>query len=261
MTPTQNSRIPVVFLQGIGGGSELWAPQVASFAGAGYQPVALDIPGYGKREPVDGMDFDMLAADIEAQIDQRTLKAPVIVGHSLGGMIAQTLLRRRPDFYRAAVLSGTSPAFGSPDGDFQKKFVAERLGPLDRGGSMADVAAASADQIMAPNADPANRKLLIEVMSSVSPRTYRAAVKCLVHFDERANLAHIKVPVLCLVGGLDRNAPAVMMQRLAAKIPGARYVCLPRLGHMPNLEAPRAFDAAIFDFLREVRAPMAASSL
>lgn len=261
MTAAPHSRIPVVFLQGIGGGSELWAPQLASFAAAGYEPVALDIPGYGKREPVDHMDFDMLAADVEAQIDQRKLKAPVVVGHSLGGMIAQTLLRRRPDFYRAAVLSGTSPAFGNPDGDFQQKFVAERLGPLDRGLTMADVAAASADQIMAPNANPANRKLLIDVMGSVSPRTYRAAVKCLVHFDERANLPQIKVPVLCLVGEFDRNAPAAMMQRLAAKIPGARYVCLPGLGHMPNLELPQAFDAAIFDFLREVRAPIAASSL
>ena len=204
----------------------------------------------------------MLAADVEAQIDQRKLKAPVVVGHSLGGMIAQTLLRRRPDFYRAAVLSGTSPAFGNPDGDFQKKFVAERLGPLDRGRTMADIAAASADQIMAPNADPANRKLLDR----------RHGLGLAAHLSRRGQMPRalstsapispqIKVPVLCLVGELDRNAPAAMMQRMAAKIPGARYVCLPGLGHMPNLEAPQAFDAAIFDFLREVRAPIAASSL
>jgi pimeloyl-ACP methyl ester carboxylesterase len=37
---------------------------------------------------------------------------------------------------------------------------------------------------------------------------------------------------------------------MAGRIPGARYACLPGLGHMPNLEAPAAYDAAIFDFLR-----------
>ncbi|MBI1204087.1 MAG: alpha/beta fold hydrolase [Rhodopseudomonas sp.] len=253
MTPSQNSPIPVVFLQGIGGAARLWDPQVASFAAAGYRPVALDLPGYGDRPPVDHMDFEMLAADVEAAIDARQLDRPVIVGHSLGGMIAQTCLRRRPDGYRAAVLSGTSPAFGNPSGDFQKKFVADRLAPLDAGQTMADMAGEVAQQLMGPNADPANRALLIEVMGSISPRTYRAAVQCLVNFDERGNLAAIRTPVLCLVGDLDRNAPPAMMEKMAGKIPAARYVLLAGLGHMPNLEAPDRYDAAIMNFLRDVK--------
>ena len=257
MTPSQHLLTPIVFLQGIGGAARLWDPQVASFKAAGYAPVALDLPGYGARPPVDAMSFDMLAADVETDIDKRELETPVIVGHSLGGMIAQTCLRRRPNGYRAAVLSGTSSAFGNPSGDFQKKFVADRLGPLDQGRTMADMASGIADQLMGPDAEPKNRALLVEVMGAISPRTYRAAVQCLVSFDERANLGSIKVPVLCLVGALDRNAPPAMMERMAAKIPGARYACLPGIGHMPNLEKPRAYDAAIMDFLREALAPVA----
>ena len=42
-----------------------------------------------------------------------------------------------------------------------------------------------------------------------------------------------------------------------AKIPGARYICLPGLGHMPNLEAPQAFDTAIFGFLDYALSPSA----
>jgi 3-oxoadipate enol-lactonase len=250
--------VPVVFLQGIGGAARLWDPQVESFKVAGFEPIALDLPGYGARPPVDHMTFDGLAADVEAAIDERKLDRPVIVGHSLGGMIAQTCLRRRPQGYRAAVLSGTSPAFGSPSGDFQKKFVADRLAPLDAGKTMADMAEGVAKQLMGPSADPKNRALLIEVMGSISPRTYRAAVQCLVGFDERANLAHIKVPVLCLVGSLDNNAPPLVMEKMASKIAGARYVVLPGLGHMPNLEAPAAYNAAIFDFLRDVGSRAAA---
>ena len=257
MTSATPAPIPVIFLQGIIGTARLWDPQLANFRAAGYEPVPLDLPGYGARPPVDRMTFDMLAEDVEHAVTQRRFDRPVIVGHSFGGMIAQTALRRRPQGYRAAVLSGTSPAFGNPSGDFQKKFVADRLAPLDAGKTMADLAPATADQLMGPQTGAQIRALFVEVMGAVSPRTYRAAVQCLVGFDERANLAHIQVPVLCIVGELDRNAPAPMVERMAGKISGARYVCLPGLGHMPNLEAPQLYNAAIIDFLREALAPVA----
>jgi 3-oxoadipate enol-lactonase len=62
------------------------------------------------------------------------------------------------------------------------------------------------------------------------------------------------VPVLCLACEHDRQAPAPMVEKMASKIPGAQYVCLPGLGHMPNLEAPATFDAAIFTFLKSALA-------
>ena len=244
---------PVVFLHGIGGGAKSFAPQIASFASAGYQPVALDLPGYGDRMPVETMSFDALAEDVEFAIARSALEKPVLVGHSMGGMVVQTMLRRRPDGYAAAVLSCTSPAFGNPAGDFQKKFVASRLAPLDAGRTMADTAPNAADSVMGPHPDPAGRVLFIEQYALVPAATYRAAVKCLVSFDERANLPAIKIPVLCLGAEHDRNAPASMVEKMASKVPGAQYVCFKGLGHMPNLEAPAAFDAAIFKFLKSIR--------
>ena len=95
--PTSRSPSPaVVFIHGIGGSSRVWAPQMASFAAASFAPVALDLPGYGGLPPVEAMDFEGLAADVEAAIDKRGLNGPVLVGHSMGGMVAQTALRRRP---------------------------------------------------------------------------------------------------------------------------------------------------------------------
>ena len=240
----------VVLLHGIGGAARIWAGQVETLAAAGFEPVALDLPGYGGRAPVTALDFEGLAADVEAAIDARGLERPALLGHSLGGMVAQTLLRRRPTGYSAAVLACTSPAFGSPDGAFQQTFVAARIGPLDAGQTMADLAPRLVDAMMGPNPDRAGRAQAIEVMSRVPADTYRAAVRCLVTFDERANLAHIRVPVLCLACDKDPNAPAAVMERMAGKIAGARYVCLPGLGHLPSLEAPAAFDAAVLDFLR-----------
>ncbi len=239
----------VVFLHGIGGAGRGWAPQSASFAAAGLRPVALDLPGYGARPPVAEMDFEGLAADLEAAIDERALDRPALVGHSMGGMIVQTALRRRPEGYRAAVLCCTSPAFGDPAGEFQRKFVADRLAPLDAGATMAVLAASIVDAMMGPRPEPAGRALAIETMVATPESTYRAAVHCLVTFDERANLPNIRVPVLCLAGEHDRNAPAATMERMAGKIPGARYVRLAGVGHLPNLEAPQLFDMAVLDFL------------
>ena len=184
--------------------------------------------------------------------------APILVGHSMGGLLAQTLLRRGPRAYRAAVLSCTSPAFGDRSGEFQKKFVADRLGPLDAGRTMAELAPAMVASVTGPAPDPVGRQLAIETIAATSERSYRAAVHCLVHFDERANLACITVPVLCLAGEHDRLAPPAMMERMAARIPGARYVCLKGVGHLPNIEAAQAFDGAVLDFLRAALASAAA---
>jgi len=196
------------------------------------------------------MSFDALAADVEASI--AALERPVLVGHSMGGMVVQTLLRRKPHAYRAAVLSCTSPAFGNPSGDFQKQFVADRLAPLDEDYTMATLAPEAADDIMGPNSDPAGRALFIENFAAVPEKTYRTAMRCLVTFDERANLPNIRIPILCLAAELDRNAPPPVLEKMAGKIPGAYYLCLSGLGHMPNLEAPAAFDGAIFNFLGHV---------
>jgi len=255
MSGTERKKPAVIFIHGIGGSARVWEPQMASFAAAGYTPVALDLPGYGGRTPVAALHFEGLAADVETAIERRGLARPVLVGHSMGGMIVQAMLRRRPDAYSAAVLACTSPAFGNANGEFQRKFVGDRLGPLDAGQTMADLAPTMVARMAGPAADPAGCAHAIVVMSAVPAETYRAAVRCLVAFDERANLPRIAVPVLCLAGGKDPNAPAPVVERMAGKIPGARYACLSGIGHLPNVEAPATFDAAILDFLRQALAP------
>ena len=242
----------VLFIHGIGGAGRAWAGQVASFAAAGFAPLAPDLPGYGGRPPVTAMNFESLAEDAEAFLARRHALRPVLVGHSMGGMVAQTMLRRRPDAYAAAVLACTSPAFGNADGEFQRQFVADRLKPLAAGKTMAELAAAMVDRMMGPRPHSAGRALAVEMMSNVPADTYRAAVRALVAFDERANLARIAIPVLCVAGGSDGNAPPPVVERMASKIPGARYVCLPGVGHLANLEAPQTFDAAVLAFLRGI---------
>ncbi|HJU31344.1 MAG TPA: alpha/beta hydrolase [Hyphomicrobiaceae bacterium] len=242
----------VVFIHGIGGSARAWSGQVASFLAAGFAPVAVDLPGYGGRPPVSALDFEGMAEDVEDFMAAGGILRPVLVGHSMGGMVAQTLLRRRPEGYAAAVLACTSPAFGSADGAFQRKFVADRLGALDAGETMAELAPRMVERMIGPRPDAAGRAHAVDVMRRVPADTYRAAVRCLVTFDERANLARITTPVLCLAGENDPNAPPPVVERMAARIAAAEYVCLPSVGHLPNLEAPVAFNQAVLGFLSKV---------
>jgi pimeloyl-ACP methyl ester carboxylesterase len=88
------------------------------------------------------------------------------------------------------------------------------------------------------------------IMSRVPEATYRTALPAIAGFDRREALAAIGVPTLMLAAEHDRTAPAEVMQRMAARVPGAEYLCLPGAGHIANVEVPDAFNAAVVAFLR-----------
>ena len=243
----------VLFLHGVGGGADSWRPQISEFS-RNYLAAAWNMPGYGKSILSGGMTFPELAASLEALLDDRGWERVHLVGHSMGGMVAQEFAVAHQDRLASLTLSATSPAFGRPDGDFQKKFVEARLAPLAAGKTMEDLARELVETMMSPGADPAGRQLAFDCMAQVPAETYRAAVECIVTFEQRANLPMIRVPTLVIAGETDTNAPAPMMARMAEKIPGARYVCLPGLGHLANLEDPAAFDAVLADFIAGAKA-------
>jgi len=74
-------------------------------------------------------------------------------------------------------------------------------------------------------------------------------------FDLRTALKNIAVPTLLLSGSKDNNAPAPMMAKMATYIPGARYVELEGVGHLANMERPKAFNAALDRFLNTTGTP------
>ena len=173
----------------------------------------------------------------------------MLVGHSIGGMIVQRFIADRPDAARAVVLAQTSPAFGPPDGDWQRKFIADRLDPLDRGESMPTLAPKLVADLVGDGPDADGVALATACMAATDPASYRCMMLALVGFDLKDALARIAVPTLVLSGSKDGNAPASMMRRMADAIPGARYVELEGCGHLANLERPAEFDAALRGFL------------
>jgi pimeloyl-ACP methyl ester carboxylesterase len=239
----------ILLLHGVGGGKGLWEPQLDPLAAAGYRVVAWDMPGYGDSAMVEPYTFETLARALGRLIDHIAPRETILLGHSMGGMVALEAFARFPERIAGLILSGSSPAFGKADGAWQQAFLRERLDPLDRGKTMADLAPGLVGNLIGLEPDPAGVALATQVMSAVPAPTYRAALMALVGFDRRALLPSIRVPTLALAGAQDRTAPPAVMQKMAERIPGARYACLPGAGHIANVERPAAFNRAVLDFL------------
>jgi pimeloyl-ACP methyl ester carboxylesterase len=239
-------------LHGIGGGHLAFAPQLETFATEGYRAVAWDMPGYGNSAPIEPYTFKGLAECCIALIEalQGADGGPVVLlGHSMGGMVAQEVVARRPDLVRKLVLSGTSPSFGKPDGEWQRRFIAERSAPLDAGKSMHELADLLIPQMVGTGHLPEGVRLATHCMSQVPQATYRRALEALLTFDRKDNLKNILCPTLIVAGEQDRNAPPAVMKRMAESIRDADYVELKGIGHLANLEAPDEFDAAVLNWL------------
>lgn len=248
----------VLLLHGIGGRAEGFRGLAEALAAAGFRAVAWDMPGYGGSPlPEHGLTIPELAGAALDLAGRKGMTPVHLVGHSLGGMIALEAAALRPGAVASLALLGSAAAFGSKDGAFQERFLAERLGPLDAGRTMAELADGLADAMMGPNADPAGRAEARAAMAATSPAAYRAAVLSMLGFDRRAQLAELAMPVLCLAGALDGNAPPAGVERMAAKVPGGRFVQLPGVGHLMHLEAPAATAAALLAFLADARRPAA----
>lgn len=250
--------LTLVLLHGIGGNRHVWPAQFETFVAAGHRVVAWDMPGYGESAMPAEPTMAALADSLRALLDTLGPARFVLVGHSMGGMLAQELMARGMPFTRdiaALVLCGTSPAFGKPDGDFQREFVRQRTAPLDAGSTLREMAEAivpgmlGAPQACATAARTSAHALAVDAMGTLTPDAYRMALQALVGFEQRAALARLAVPVLLIAGEHDTNAPPKVMARMAESIAQARYVCLPGAGHLMNLTHPAAFNAEVCAFL------------
>ena len=239
----------VLMLHGIGGGHLAFAPQVETFATSGYRAVAWDMPGYGHSRPIEPYTFKGLAQSCIQLIESLKCKDVILLGHSMGGMVAQEVVARRPELVSRLILCGTSPSFGKPDGEWQREFIAQRTAPLDAGKSMAELAETLVPQMIGPGSLPEGVRLATHCMGLVPAATYRRALECIITFDRRGNLPNILVPTLVLAGEHDRNAPPAVMKKMAGAIPHSTYIEMKGVGHLLNLEAPDDFDNLVLNFL------------
>ena len=243
----------VYLLHGAFGAKEYWRAQISALAAAVYRVIAWDAPGYGISPLPEPYSIEVCADALVRLIEQTGSARNVILGHSMGGMIAQRAYERMGETGRARitglVLSATSAAFGNPDGDFQKEFVRNRVAPLDAGQRIDDFLPAGIQRMMAPGAGGPLIDLVKAAVVTMRPETFRAAIAAIARYEGRDVLPLIKCPVLGIAGELDATAPANVMEKMASKISGAEHVTMPAVGHFGWAEKPDAFNRHVIEFL------------
>ncbi|MFT5197264.1 MAG: 3-oxoadipate enol-lactonase [Candidatus Promineifilaceae bacterium] len=242
------SGTPLIFLHGIGSTGRSWEHQLEQFKDD-YLCIGLDLPGYGGSEPLPDNNFVTLSDWLKQAIDDHGWTHPILVGNSYGGMIIQEFLYLYPGIAKAAVLYGTSPAFGKKDGEWQQNYIRARLQPLDEGLTMVDLAPTIVKSLIGSQATEAGKAAAEADIGRVSEQAFRTSVVTLLLFDRRDNLPNITIPTLLLVGSEDRNAPSKMMAKTATYIPNAEFIELEGLGHIAHIEDPGRFNQALKTFL------------
>jgi len=249
---------PLVCLHGIGGDATSFRAQIAGLAGPDQRVLSWDMPGYGGSAPLAAMDFAALCERLCAALDELGLTRVIIVGQSIGGMIAQEMAIRHPGRVAGLVLIATVPGFGGRDDSFRDAFLAARLAPLDQGVGMGALAAEAIPAVLGPAVldpavDSAIRDEAIAAMAAIPESAYRQVLATLVSFNRREDQHLITCPCLLIAGGKDDNSPARVMERMADRLPDAALLVIENAGHLVNSEAHRDCNKAIGAFLRRLR--------
>jgi 3-oxoadipate enol-lactonase len=241
----------LLFLHGIGGNARNWEAQLAHFSPR-FAAAAWDARGYGESGGAVE-HFAQFADDAAAVI--AALGSPAhVVGLSMGGRIALDLAGRYPDHVKSLTLANTSA--GSAETAAPEKvatFLALRLKPLvEEGLTPADIAESIVAGIAGPNIAPEAREALLDSHRRLHKDGYIAAMRAVTAFTGFPDFASLAVPTLVLTASEDRVAPPAHARAMAERIPGARLVEIAGAGHISNIEAPEAFNAALDSFLESI---------
>ena len=222
---------------------------VAGMLAATRQVIVLNLPGFGASDFV-GSSLEAIADHVAAGIEAMDLQhKPILLGNGYGGFIALLTAIRHPGIASRLVLADCGAAFSEPG---RAAFRGMSAAAKDKGlGAIADVAMR---RLFAPEFQQLNPQLIEQRKQrflALDAQTFHGACDALASLDLRPQLKAVTVPVLVLVGELDEATPAPMSHELAALLPNARLQVLQGLAHVPQLQAPEQFLAAVQPFLME----------
>jgi pimeloyl-ACP methyl ester carboxylesterase len=226
------SGTPLVLLHGLGGSSDWWRNNVDVLSER-YLVSAVDLIGFGRnrfflRRSNLPLRFDDIAALLARWIES-SFDAPVhLAGNSLGGQIAIHLAASRPDLVRSLVL-------------------------IDSTGIPFEIApGAHIENIAMPHGWRSFLLVLARDVFRAGPTALAVAFARLLRDDARPLMRTLAMPVLLIWGEHDPLVPLTYAKQMLEEMPHAKLRVIPRAGHVPMWENPRAFNDALLSFLDEV---------
>lgn len=245
----------IVFAHGFLWSGSMYQFQLEAFRER-FRCVAFDFRGQGRSEvTAAGYDMETLAEDAAALVLALGVAPCHFVGLSMGGFVGLRLAIRRPELLRSLTLV-ESAADPEPRWNVPRYRLLALLVRLFGVG----VVAGPIMKIMFGRpfmADPARAELRLEMrrrlLANDTVGALRALGGVLARRGVEDELATIGTPTLVLSGEADEAIGPERARRAAERIPGARFVSIPRAGHTATIEEPEAVNSALAAFLESVR--------
>jgi len=245
---------PVVLIHGWCCDHTFFAPQAAHFAKAGHAVIALDLRGHGRSDkPDQNYPISAFADDVVWVCGQLGLSRPLLVGHSMGGIVAFDVACRHPDLPGAvvmldsAVVLPASARVAIPE-------VLERLSGPDYAATLHWLVNGA---FFLPTDDAVRRARILDVMAAAPQHVMAAAYAGLADYDAGAVASRFKAPSLYIAA--NEPSPRADMDRLAALVPHMLRGQTVGAGHFCQLEVPEQINAMIDRFF-DILLPSAARS-
>ena len=242
---------PVVFLHGFPASGHLWT-DVIPLMPAGHRLVVVDLLGYGRSDPPNGRSLTLRAhADrVVALLDALGIDRACIVGHDLGGGVAQSMAVDAPSRVSRLALVDSVAFSGWPTRDVRlarvllrvaRSFAPQWLLPilradLERGYEDPTRAAHSIERFVRPFAGSEGRAAFMQHLQALDSRETRALAP---------RLGEITAPTAVIWGAHDPFLPVKLGRKLAASIPGATFEAIAGARHFTPEDAPRPVADAI----------------
>ena len=238
-----------IFLHGIGGNRTNWRANLPAFA-PHFACAAWDARGYGASDDYDGaLAFDDFVADLLRVLDHFGVERAHLVGLSMGGRIAMRCALLHPQRVATLTLLDTHEGFEAFSPEQRQAFVDSRRAPLLAGKEPRDIAEPVARTLVSPGARPEHLQQLVDSIAALHKDSYIKSLEATVAQVTLGDIAAIRAPAHFVVGAEDRLTPPPMHQEMAAKLGAAPVSVLTGAGHLSNIEASEAFNAAALAWL------------
>lgn len=236
---------PVLLLHGLGTNLHIW-DKVLALLPEHLRYIRFDLRGHGLSDaPPAPYGMGALVSDAEAVLDALAVKDCLVVGLSLGGLVAQGLAVKRLDQVRSLVLLDTAAKIGMPS------VWADRIAQVRAGGM-----AAIADNAMERVFSRAFRQgpqitHWRDMLLAMDPQGWMGCAAAISGTDFYTPTSGLRLPTLGLVGSEDTTTPPDLMRETIDLIPGSQFQIIRKSGHFPPIEAPIAVAKALLQFMAD----------
>jgi len=237
----------LVLVHGFMGGSAQWAEQVAALCGR-FDVIAVDLPGFGKAAHLPALANIRDFADWVIQhLRDRGVERYHLLGHSMGGMIAQEIAHRDAARVDQLILYGTG-SVGVLPGRFET--IAQSKARAREDGASATARRIAATWFLYRDGSTAF-EACAQIAQCASQEAIQSGLDAMEHWSSTDYLQTLTPETLLIWGDQDRTYSWTQIETLWRTIPDTHLAVLPHCAHAVHLENPEAFNKLLLNFLQD----------